>query len=606
MFQTFTGNSKRPRQVNLSGRNQNPFAKYGQGPSDTVSHAQQTRLERELGRARTYAAINLQKTWRGIRERSQLRQTQRAAWDKIEDNECVDEDTPLPYPSQGHAYQQLTRLLLFIDVRDEQDRRRLRKTFCRLLESREGVQYETSNGPWPLAYLRLQKTCLAGIQANENSTSSKLFVQILDYTGQIVPELTTRNVAPYYDAIRNTLLRNTVDIPASVLLAPLRWFGQWSEQAHQMLAIKILPIPNLSEKVKSSRSGLSGLEEVTEHLNYKLLIASLSNILNKNGEDVAQVLRLGPSRPRHHLPPSELSKQSAWLSAHLIYLSHRALGFEHPEKLASTATFTFVICRFLSYIADNLPHENAPLDMDVVNTSLLSRCGYDPFIINQVDVLVSQEAIASLIYQMNLGAGWEMNVEQPSEELTDRTRALATYILTLLRLYPNRSDDIRMWLYIGGSATFENMQSAGGATAVKFFWRASRATSVFQQIHDDPAKVISCLRPPPNFAVKAVEYEWQIILLFIEMYSFVLKVMDDEEFFSYDDDPLSYASEGRKNSLRSDEIKTLSIFLKYLGFSMYYGAAAISRPADQVCPPSRNDFIMSLMSEATKSAFAHQ
>ena len=86
---TFTGNSRPRRQVNLSGRNSNPFATVGNRSSpspahNAVAHAQQERIQRQRERERPPAATAIQRVWRGYRGRSVIRSQWREAWDNVE------------------------------------------------------------------------------------------------------------------------------------------------------------------------------------------------------------------------------------------------------------------------------------------------------------------------------------------------------------------------------------------------------------------------------------------------------------------------------------------------------------------------------------------
>jgi len=89
MFQTFSGSSRRPRQVNLSGQNLNPFAASSWTPSasgtqKTVANAQQERQQRQQERERLNASKRIQRTWRGHRSRRHLADSRRAVWDDVE------------------------------------------------------------------------------------------------------------------------------------------------------------------------------------------------------------------------------------------------------------------------------------------------------------------------------------------------------------------------------------------------------------------------------------------------------------------------------------------------------------------------------------------
>lgn len=124
MFSTFTGNSRRPRNVNLSGQAGNPFTNTSWSPSaassanKTVSNAQADRERRQAERQRLKAAGKIQRTWRGHRERSRLAEFRRDEFDHL-------------YVSGSH-YQAAARLplafnllLAFFTPRRHDDIRRL-------------------------------------------------------------------------------------------------------------------------------------------------------------------------------------------------------------------------------------------------------------------------------------------------------------------------------------------------------------------------------------------------------------------------------------------------------------------------------------------------
>lgn len=90
MFPTFTGSSRKARNVNLSGQKAiNPFTSPSWAPSaaagasKSVAHAQAERLQRQQERDRLKAAQHIQKTWRGHRSRRNLRTSLREAFDAL-------------------------------------------------------------------------------------------------------------------------------------------------------------------------------------------------------------------------------------------------------------------------------------------------------------------------------------------------------------------------------------------------------------------------------------------------------------------------------------------------------------------------------------------
>lgn len=92
MFTTFTGSSRRPRNVNLSGqRNTNPWANSTWGPagpapsgaSKSVAQAQADREKRQREREELAAAKKLQRVWRGHRQRREAKVLRCQRWDKL-------------------------------------------------------------------------------------------------------------------------------------------------------------------------------------------------------------------------------------------------------------------------------------------------------------------------------------------------------------------------------------------------------------------------------------------------------------------------------------------------------------------------------------------
>lgn len=121
MFQTFSGNSRRPRQVNLSGHNPNPFAANTWGSASatqqTVASAQQERQQRQQERERLNASKRIQKTWRGHKVRKDLADSRRRLWDGAEAARGNLDSTIL--------VEQLRLLVLFYNPRQQQDFARL-------------------------------------------------------------------------------------------------------------------------------------------------------------------------------------------------------------------------------------------------------------------------------------------------------------------------------------------------------------------------------------------------------------------------------------------------------------------------------------------------
>lgn len=135
MFPTFSGNSRRPRNVNMSGqKNLNPFAATSWTPnssstaSKTVADAQAERNRRQHEREKLKAAQSIQKTWRGHAARSCLKDKRRETLDALYgDLSRTDPRT--------RAAEALPLVVAALDPRLPDDRTRLERFAQDLLQS---------------------------------------------------------------------------------------------------------------------------------------------------------------------------------------------------------------------------------------------------------------------------------------------------------------------------------------------------------------------------------------------------------------------------------------------------------------------------------------
>jgi ubiquitin-protein ligase E3 C len=157
---------------------------------------------------------------------------------------------------------------------------------------------------------------------------------------------------------------------------------------------------------------------------------------------------------------------------------------------------------------------------------------------------------------------------------------LAGYILTLVYCFPALGEDIRMRLYHADVST-----SVGARPAIIFFWDALNRTSIFSRIVSDADAAVEILRnrPPSAFAAESEanspwHREWRTILLFLELYVFILRLTDDDDFFYGISSAAGLSDPGsrlRASCLRLNDLKRLTLFLKHLGFTLYYHAAEL-------------------------------
>lgn len=189
------------------------------------------------------------------------------------------------------------------------------------------------------------------------------------------------------------------------------------------------------------------------------------------------------------------------------------------------------------------------------------------FVEEQISSLVNQRSISGLLAQFER-ISTSFDDESKSSK---QTSALATYVLTLFRVFPRRGDEIRMWL-LGGAA-----RGSGTKTpAVKFFFAVTRSTQIYESIKKDPRTAIDLLRSTQtikggksSMRIEVRDRQWRVVMIFMELYAFVLKIMDDEEFLSGSTSLDSSLSWSRQSALPIDQIADLTIFLKHLAYAMY-------------------------------------
>lgn len=114
-----------------------------------------------------------------------------------------------------------------------------------------------------------------------------------------------------------------------------------------------------------------------------------------------------------------------------------------------------------------------------------------------------------------------------------------------------------------------------------------------------PTFVVAFLQPG-----SARDREWRTLLLFLELYNFLLRVTDDEDFLPAENQLLSQQSPAtlriRSSGLDMDELKQLIHFLKNLSFPLYYNLPDVMPSA------SRSGRLGSLMGVSSGKSSAQE
>jgi ubiquitin-protein ligase E3 C len=556
-FQTFTGSSRKPRQVNLSGRRPaNPFTATGLGgPSSAVATAKEERERRQRERATLSATKTIQRYWRGHRDRKECHKAWRREWDARDGRDSG------PYHDE-EASIQLRLLLRFMDPKNSEDGQRLRKYLARQAASWKSHSACFSTGSWPLAFLRLQRLVLKVIDVASVAAADASLFQGLAMTIDLIPDLTARNARPVYRVLRHLVQRvaasgmdsdETSRFILQTALPPLKAITAYIDLAYEAFACELLTLQDISKPPLLH----SLLEPLADGVNYKVLSNSLTSTLRHLDYHGYNTLKSQRSR--------------ASLLGCLIFFHRRAHRFQSSFSYSSDRDFLSVVSSLLS----SVPSVSASDEQDE-----------DAFLTEQITSLVNNDSISSFIPNNTANLSNSAGVFVFDEE----AKQIASFALALLRHFPLKSEDIRIRLYM--SSTRVNESSQARIPAIRFFWQSVKTSRVVSAITKNLDAVIPLLKGNKNdgslytfgrtgdstiYSKEACQDEWRVILLFLELYSFALRVMDDEEFFSSSSVVASTESNwASQNSLPIDDLKQLVFFLKNLGYSLYFNSAKLS------------------------------
>ncbi|KAL9101320.1 MAG: hypothetical protein Q9163_003409 [Psora crenata] len=576
MFPNFTGSARSKRQVNLSGRNNNPFAVYGgsksspspQPSQNAVAHAQQERILREHERRRPPAATRIQRTWRGHQDRRNIRNKWRQEWDDRE-GWNTSHLQKSPYTTAEDCLMQLRLLAQFSSASSENDIRRLHHFATRYLLSPEDVTSGLSKDAWIYPMFRLVKVLIAILgHGIVSSLPGPMLLDILSLLATFAKG-SDHFLAPYsqeyYQSINNVARYcSNEEALRPVVLALL---GQYdcSILAYAGFAGETLTQADLP--------GFRGEPQaLSRHLDYSLLASAVDTSLSHSSMQTFLV--------------SKSHEELLWLLSYFIFFRNESRKTNGATP-GSDAQYVRVLSKLISILgndilnridisqASSILNHTAPQDTSTGDSVAVSHDKPLPdFVRLQVSSLISQDNLSGPLSRIEASTSSSLGSGNTSNEAA----ALASYALILLRVFPRRRDEIQMWLYRG--STSRQTGNQGSLPATKYFYEAASSTTVFQKITKDPRETVAMLRPRlANGEVSNSgdrDQQWRIILIFLELYTFIMKVMDDEEFLSGTSQPMAGVSWTKQSALPLEKIETLTVFLKNLAFSMYWNASEIA------------------------------
>ncbi|KAI9699951.1 MAG: hypothetical protein M1836_002485 [Candelina mexicana] len=613
MFQTFTGNSRRPRQVNLSGRNPNPFAANSgksdaPGSREALAHAHQERFRRQQARDEQHAALVVQRIWRGSRSRGYTKQKWRQSWDDREEYHqesskasghemFVKTSYRGAYPSADESHEQLKLLLQFANPNLHEDVRRLLWYAQRLLVEVKEKRFVFLADQWRLPLLRLERLTLRALNLINTCRFRKMafmiLLKLLEFLSTTIAEDTARNAIQYYgvlSSITSTICGETHQVPSSAsselddillatVLAPLRSPAARRSPGnltlYQTFVIQYLVTPNLHQS-------LGVLPGLAKGLEYRLVEMALADLFHYS--PVENVSRLNGTNG---------TEKRLWLLSYFLYLNrHKRRKSEfiaqRPEAdfIAAVSILLGSVAHVVQSWVDNATPSSSHRSLPISKTMFFEDSRgtvLQPFIRDQISSLIDQQSLSNLLS----GSG-----HSPSKSSQDQeVKLLASYALTLLRVFPRRGIDMRTWLLATPMSSIDiGTKPSSRLSAIKYFWSTARTTTVYQATVRNHHSAIEFLKPrsaanqstaKSGIAMNETDQEWKVILLFLELYTSVLRVMDDEEFLSGGTPDTGASSDSgsswtKESALPLADVKELTIFLKNLAFTMYWHATDIA------------------------------
>ncbi|TGZ79582.1 HECT-domain-containing protein [Ascodesmis nigricans] len=542
------GDIRPQRKIDLSGKK----GKTGPSSSLVAARARQQRAARAAEQQRLTAARGIQRVWRGRRDSELKRAEWRTMWDHQFDvfremmggenkQECMMELVALLLAITTFGRRERTARL------EERDMNRLTKLvvfaahhlndyrFWRSLEGRERFLWRS--------FVRLLLS--SGQQMVPDAT---LYIPAaLEVLSHMVPLLDTTLVEEYYRALSTVVtFTHTPELEeplTKAAVAPINYKALPQDVINIAFVVHFLTTPDLA--LKLGKSGIARLRNCWDPRRIQLDCEEWSH-------------KIGALDGESHL----------WMLAHVIHLLSGMqwagkqvidLIEDEPTPPSLGDSILGVISQLLSPVANEIRHRADVEDiiMDDADGSdtehsrqrkSVIKAPLPRFVKEQLESLVDSSSIYNSLGKVN----------SSSSDI----RILTHFALALLVAFPNKRDELRMWLFLA--------KTQDDIPAIRFIWGQVVNCEIFHSVRTNMASAIDFLQPHvPSTEDTKREDELDLVYLFLELYSFLLTVTDDNEFFA----GRGGSKKGRQLELR--EVKGLSEFLKNLGFAMYWHSKEI-------------------------------
>jgi ubiquitin-protein ligase E3 C len=485
---------------------------------------------------------------------------------------------------------QLKLLLHFIDIRNLSDIMRLIYLSGSLQSTLESHAPVSDDGAIPL--VRLGDLVLRILGVRQSLSLSSVIcddlLQLLNFLSRTVPDRMRQHSNRFYKLLAGITtdpnLSSTADGVSRLsliesVLTPFQPLNNQTPAVYRDFAMEYLTTPGIF-------AALGNVEGLAAGLNYKLLFKAIIPQLRDSSSHKGRTTLDGERR--------------LWLLASLIYF-HRYAHRSDETKYSSEPDFIEVVSILLGAVANDVAHR-IDLDDNVQNGHIYPsrRPHLKPlpnFVRREVSSLLEQNSIKGLLAGMTTTPQLDIGATSNSASSTEAdAKVLAFYALALLRVFHKHGNDIRLWLFLG-SASAQSTNSQSPTSIVMYFWAAIAATTVFHAIVRGHRAVLDLLKPNaaeangslPKLGQEGAlaSQDWRVILIFLELYTYVLQVMDDEEFLCSGGPPsflgLDSTNVLRQSALPLVDVQRLTVFLKNLAFSLYWNGASLidSESADE-------------------------
>ncbi|KAK0707438.1 hypothetical protein B0H67DRAFT_311243 [Lasiosphaeris hirsuta] len=550
MFPTFTGNSRKSRNVNLSGQRAiNPFTSTSWSPaspvgaSQTVAHAQAERQQRQQERDRLKAALRIQRSWRGHRVRRGVRLSRRQLLDQLYSGGAT-------VDALQRSIRGLPLILAVFQASKPEDHKRVRRVAQDLVQTRFGAFASGAVDASRMDKLtRVLIAVLERLDTGSLQSQAQILLEAVDGILNLRPQSLEQVLAQYYKVLGMCCHQigptsHSLDLVRNAVVAPLiatHTTRTFIKTAYHEFAFSYLSQHDLLLFEQNIGSFVEDID--LDHLSSSLLAAP-------------------PKDPK----TPEAQSAVLWLLAHFVSLhKSKETSESHPQYLKT-------LYSLLCVTSDQIRAGFAPPDSRGSGERELDEApeqNLPPYVSNSLATLIDKDEISGLLERFTVNYG-----ESPDSELEDAS-FLAGYILTLMYCFPGLGDDIRMRLYLADISTRN-----GPVPAMKFFWDAMIKTSIFSAIASNEDATLDVLRHQRSSAQFGAatthsqwHREWRTALLFLELYVFVLRLTDDDDFFGGLNPAMDAKDSGsrlRSSSLSKQELQRLTRFLKHLSFTLYY------------------------------------